>query len=169
MSEAPAPNGFETSAETPLWWRCMLLMVIAFTVVYLPYHHLGGRDRSAYDKHDAAEVRLTAARKDELGVIGQDTATLVKLQDQKGWLKVGRNVFKSNCVQCHAADGSGNVGPNLCDDVYKNVRKMDDILAVLNQGAGGGAMPAWKEKLSSDDIIFVSAYVASLRNSKTTG
>ena len=42
-------------------------------------------------------------------------------------------------------------------------RDTADILNVLQNGANAAAMPAWKSKLSTNEIILVSAYVASLR------
>ena len=36
-------------------------------------------------------------------------------------------------------------------------------MRVLENGANAGAMPAWKSKLSTNEIVLVSAYVASLR------
>ena len=57
------------------------------------------------------------------------------------------------------------MGPNLTDNYYKNVHKVEDIVRVIAQGAGNGAMPAWGTRLLPNEIVLVSAYVASLRDS----
>jgi len=51
-------------------------------------------------------------------------------------------VYKTHCKSCHAADGSGLVGPNLTDDHYKNVKQLIDVARVIENGAANGSMPA---------------------------
>jgi mono/diheme cytochrome c family protein len=80
----------------------------------------------------------------------------------KGDPKKGSSVYSSSgCGGCHtlaAAHSSGTVGPNL--DQLK-----PDYQAVTAQVTnGGGAMPAFKSRLSSQQIADVSAYVV-----KSTG
>jgi cytochrome c oxidase cbb3-type subunit 3 len=83
------------------------------------------------------------------------------------WVGVGQAIYKANCVSCHGAEGGGNVGPNLCDENYKHIKQLTDIVKVINEGVAGGAMPAWAKRLShKNDAILVSVYVASLRGSK---
>ena len=75
----------------------------------------------------------------------------------KGDSKKGGAIYASSgCGGCHtlaAAHSSGTVGPNL--DQLK-----PDYQAVTAQVTnGGGAMPAFKGKLSTKQIADVSAYV----------
>ena len=59
------------------------------------------------------------------------------------------------------------MGPNLCDDNFKNIKELTDIVKVINNGVGAGAMPAWANRFGhKNDIVLVSAYVASLRGSQ---
>jgi mono/diheme cytochrome c family protein len=71
--------------------------------------------------------------------------------------KKGSAVFSSSgCGGCHtlaAAHSSGTVGPNL-DQLKPDYR--DATAQVTN---GGGAMPAFKSKLSTQQIADVAAYV----------
>lgn len=56
------------------------------------------------------------------------------------------------------------IGTNLCDENYKHIKKVEDIVKVINKGVAGGAMPAWATRIpNKNDIVMVSAYVASLR------
>ena len=70
----------------------------------------------------------------------------------------GKEIFAAaGCAACHAlkaAGASGQVGPNL--DTAKPARDRV-ILRVTN---GQGAMPAYKGKLSDDQIAAVADYVA---------
>jgi cytochrome c6 len=75
----------------------------------------------------------------------------------KGDSKKGSSVYASGgCGGCHtlaAAHSSGTVGPNL-DQLKPDYRAV--TAQVTN---GGGAMPAFKSKLSAKQIADVSAYV----------
>ena len=75
----------------------------------------------------------------------------------KGDSKKGSSVFASGgCGGCHtlaAAHATGTVGPNL-DQLKPDYRAV--TAQVTN---GGGAMPAFKSKLSPKQIADVSAYV----------
>ena len=79
------------------------------------------------------------------------------------WRDVGRSVFAANCVSCHGADAGGTVGPNLTDDHWKNVKNVEDIARIINEGAANGAMPAWKNRLSHPNlVVLTAAYIAQL-------
>ena len=149
----------------PTWWKRIFLATVLFCPPYLFWHYCGASGRTLAEQYDVA---LAANMKLQFGEIGELSLTednVIKYLYEDSWLKVGRAVFKSNCVSCHGSDGGGLVGPNLCDDSYKNVKQIGDILKVLQKGANGGAMPAWQSKLSPNEIVLVSSYVASLRGS----
>lgn len=77
----------------------------------------------------------------------------------KGNAAAGKTVFTSNCSACHTladANAKGTVGPNL-DDL-----KPDDATVVRQVTNGGGAMPAFKDSLSPQQIQDVAAYVSSV-------
>ncbi len=62
------------------------------------------------------------------------------------------------------------VGPNLTDDYWKNVRSIETIASVIENGAANGAMPAWKNRLSHpNQVVLTAAYVASLRKNPVSG
>ena len=78
-------------------------------------------------------------------------------------LLAGQNMFKANCATCHAPDGGGKTGPNLTDDFYINVRKPEDIFAVLRDGAEAQGMPKWGKRFSEPQLVLLASYVTSLR------
>jgi mono/diheme cytochrome c family protein len=94
-----------------------------------------------------------------IGTISTTTSSSpsVPASQLKGDSKKGSSVFASaGCGGCHtleAAHSNGTVGPNL--DQLK-----PDYQAVTEQVTnGGGAMPAFKSSLSTQQIADVSAYV----------
>jgi len=150
----------------PGWWKWMFIASIFFAFPYWAFYHGGAEGRSVearYDQALAANIRLQF---EEIGELKLDRPTVVKFLYEPSWLRVGQTVFKTHCVSCHGADGGGLVGPNLTDDEYKNIKDIGDFLHVLQNGAAGGAMPAWKNRLSANEILLVSSYAASLRGTE---
>ncbi len=153
----------------PGWWKWTFVGSIVFSVFYLLYFHIGAPGRSIAETYDAAlsaNMRLQFA---EIGDLKPDADTIVRFSHKPSWLKVGQNVFKANCISCHGREGEGKVGPNLTDEFYKNVSKIEDIARVINKGAGNGAMPAWSTRMLPNEVVLVSAYVASLRGTTPAG
>lgn len=150
----------------PGWWSALFIGTTLFAVFYLMYMHSGVPGRSMQDEYDAEAAEIFEQRFAELGELSPDRETILKYMEDPKWLKVGESVFKTNCVSCHAEGGLGNVGPNLTDDAWKNVKSVEDIAKVISDGAAGGAMPAWRNRLSHvNQIVLTAAYVASLRGS----
>jgi outer membrane protein assembly factor BamB len=74
-------------------------------------------------------------------------------------LAAGRAVFTDNCASCHTlaeAGASGSVGPNL-DDLRPDAAQVDG--QVTN---GGGGMPAFGGRLTTEQIRAVADYVAAV-------
>jgi len=76
--------------------------------------------------------------------------------------------FKAKCSVCHGADGSANsaMGKQLGakDLRSEEVQKQTDaqLNAAITNGMGGGKMPAYKGKLTDDQIKGLVSYVRSL-------
>lgn len=147
----------------PGWWKWFFVASIIFSVLYWMYFHFGAPNRSMFDLLSADEAALAQKQYGSLGQLTQDRATLVRFTHDNEWVQYGKSIFKSKCQSCHGPDGGGLVGPNLADDKWKNVRHIEDIMRIVNNGANNNAMPAWKQHFTEPrDVIMVSAYVASL-------
>lgn len=153
----------------PGWWNWLFFGTFVFSVgyfVFFQFSPVAWTIWGAYDSALAANLRLQFA---EIGELKPDETTLVKYMHDKQWLTVGENVFTALCAQCHGAKGQGITGVNLTDDQFKNVKKITDIATVIANGAANGAMPAWKGRLHPNELVLVSAYVASLRGKDLPG
>jgi mono/diheme cytochrome c family protein len=79
----------------------------------------------------------------------------------------GSDTYKAKCQMCHGADGSGNTPagkstkarPFSSDEVTK--MSDDDLIKVTTNGHG--KMPAYKGKLTDDQIKDVVAYIHTLQ------
>ncbi len=159
----------EYDNPTPGWWTYIFVGSMFFSVVYLAYFHSGVAGRTLADRHQRAVADNLRLQFAEIGDLKSDLPTMLKFMKDPKWLPVGEIVFKVNCAICHGANASGSQGPNLTDEYWKNVKKLDDIPGVIRNGAANGAMPSWKDRLHPNEIVLVGCYVASLRGQNLPG
>ncbi len=154
----------------PGWWKFLFWVSIIFSPFYLFYFHAGNADRSIHGQYETQMASIFEVRFKEIGDLEPDRATILNYMNKPDWLAVGKVVYKTNCVSCHGPAGAGLVGPNLTDDYWKNVRNIEDIASVIAKGAADGAMPAWKNRLShQNQIVLTAAYIASMRANPVSG
>ncbi len=153
----------------PGWWNWLFFGTVVFSVwyfIFFQFSPAAWTNASWYDNTVAESLRQQFA---EIGELSPDEATLVQYMNDAEWLTVGAGVYKTQCAKCHGPDASGDVGPNLTDDLYKNVQTVEDIATVVADGANNNAMPSLKALLHPNEIVLVSAYVASLRGQNLPG
>jgi cytochrome c6 len=82
----------------------------------------------------------------------------------------GAAVYKSKCAMCHGADGAGQTPTGktmkLKDLGSDEVQKMSDADMKKLTADGKGKMPAYKAKLSAEEIDLVVKFVRSFAPSK---
>jgi len=77
----------------------------------------------------------------------------------------GKEIYQAQqCGACHMPDGSGRIGPSFLDDQwnYDYTATMRGRFAIVYAG-GAGAMQAFGDRLSQDQILKVLAYIEKLR------
>lgn len=73
----------------------------------------------------------------------------------------GKELFQTNCVACHGADGKGNSAmgaPNLTDDIWLFGGGQTTLIETIGKGRNG-VMPAWGEFLGPQKVRLLAAYV----------
>lgn len=75
--------------------------------------------------------------------------------------EAGRALFgRMNCAGCHAYDLTGGMGPDLTDGSWQYGGKPGEIFHTIADGTPRG-MPAWKDKMTADEIWQLVAYIQS--------
>ncbi len=95
------------------------------------------------------------------------TAALALLVSAPAFAQSGEEIYKSKCLMCHGADGSGSTPagkamkalPFSSPDLIK-ASDSDLISATKN---GKGKMPAYSGKLTDPQIKDVVAYIRTLQ------
>jgi mono/diheme cytochrome c family protein len=94
-------------------------------------------------------------------------ASLLAISTTSFAQNAGADTYKSKCQMCHAADGSASTPAGKSTKARPfdspDVMKMsdDDLIKVTTNGHG--KMPAYKGKLTDDQIKDVVAYIHTLQ------
>ncbi len=105
-----------------------------------------------------------------LAAAASNVSTAAETKKGKGQSQAerGREVYMSNCGRCHGADGAGHTRmaeivepPDMTDRAWQRGRSTSRMVASVANGRG--QMPAFKKKLSRQEIAAAVAYVRTLR------
>jgi cytochrome c oxidase cbb3-type subunit 3 len=152
----------------PGWWVFVFWATVLFCFPYFLRYHFGEGETifAAYEAEQAEHAERLLAT---YGALEPDAPTIVSFARDELAMAGMASLFRSKCAQCHRADGSGMVGPNLTDDRWLHVKQVEDIFGVLEKGVVLKGMPSWKDQLSKTQLVLMAAYVASLRAAPVTG
>ena len=159
----------EFDNPTPGWWHAIWLGSMVFSIAYFTVSLISPYYVDAEERLVAAEEAEIERLFSEIGTLENTEGTLVSLMGDEKWMTFGAAVFRGNCVSCHGPDAKGNVGPNLRDEHYKNLTSITEIHSVIAEGAAAGAMPAWGKRMHPNEVVLLSAYIATLRGTATDG
>jgi cytochrome c oxidase cbb3-type subunit III len=110
------------------------------------------------------------AEADRLAASGPFTPELlVAMAQNDAILAAGRATYAATCASCHAANGGGQVGPNLTDPYWVHGGGPEQILRSIREGWADKGMPAWGPQLGEEKVREVTAYVISLRGTNVPG
>lgn len=162
--EQPGPQPDETSAERliddnppPRWWfRACCLAVILSIVAVLWWPGRVGQVRTSRDARGPETASATARGTEDL-----ETAIRSGLRNDSAMTSAA-GLFRHRCAQCHRADGRGGIGPNLTDDAWIHVDRLEDVHRVISRGVPQKGMPGWRNRLTDQQLIHLAAYVARL-------
>ncbi|MCC6527612.1 MAG: c-type cytochrome [Polyangiaceae bacterium] len=157
----------------PRWWTALFLVTVVFSAFYFIYMHMGGGGRSVVAEYAAEEAEARAARP-PLEPIVADEATLAAAYADPARTAAGKAIYDSRCQSCHGAQGQGGVGPNLTDDSWINTGgTLQGMFDTIRDGVPAKGMIAWgageRPTLGRDEIVAVTAYVATLYGTKPAG
>lgn len=156
----------ELDNSLPPWWKYGFYLTIVTGVIYLWYYHAGGNGPSSHDEFvaevQAGEEAKAAYLAKSANNVDENT---VKMLDATG-IASGGVLFEQMCAACHAKDGGGGVGPNLCDEYWLHGGSVKDIFKTIKYGWPDKGMKSWKDDFSPNQIAQITSYVKSLQGTK---
>ena len=156
----------------PRWWTLVFQLSVVFAFGYL-FINLARPEWVNTRLMYKAEVEAENERQFKaIGNLVPDQATILGFlsdPEKQRFLTVGQAIFKTNCISCHGRSGEGGSGPNMTDESFILVKTVTDIAQTVIKGSVSAGMPAWGNRLSTNEVVLVSAYVASLRGKELAG
>lgn len=152
----------------PGWWKNLFWASILFCVPYSFYYH-GAEGRALSDDYDGEVAAFAESLLATYGQLEPDSATIARFMNDDVAMTGMNSLFKSKCSQCHRADGSGQVGPNLTDDYWLHVKNLPDVFDIISRGVPAKGMPAWRDQLTDTQRVLMASFVARLRRSPLDG
>ena len=101
-------------------------------------------------------------------VCGVASAQDNPFRDSAEDIDVARGAFRIYCSPCHGIGAQGGRGPDLTLGVYTAGETDRDLYEVIADGVTGSEMPGYGERMNSDSIWRMVAYVRSVANPDTT-
>ncbi|TXG35225.1 cbb3-type cytochrome c oxidase N-terminal domain-containing protein [Seonamhaeicola maritimus] len=154
----------ELDNNLPPWWLYGFYITIVFAAVYLLRYHVfdaGGQFDELETELADAKAAIEEYKKTAKDLVDINTVTLLT---EAGDLNAGKDIFNTNCVACHMADGGGGIGPNLTDENWILGGGIKNVFKTVSEGGRSGkGMIAWKSQLKPSQIAQVSSYLLSLQ------
>jgi len=150
----------------PRWWLFIFYTTVLFGYGYWMHFHVARTGLSgvaAYEKEKSDALRKAAASKpmsDEL---------LLAMSKDPQTVATGQKLFVQQCAQCHEANGSGKIGPNLTDEFWLHGNKPTEILKTISRGVVEKGMPAWEPTLGGERVRSLAAFVISHEGANLPG
>jgi cytochrome c oxidase cbb3-type subunit 3 len=153
----------ELDNNLPPWWIYLFYATAIFAVVYLVRFDVFKdytQDEEYQQEVAMAQAAIEAYKKTAKDLVDINTVTLLT---EASDLSSGKNIFESNCVACHMADGGGGIGPNLTDQHWILGGGVKNVFRTISEGGRDGkGMIAWKQSLKPVEMAQVASYVISL-------
>lgn len=153
----------ELDNNLPPWWIYLFYATIVFAIIYhIRFDFI--KEYTQAEEYEmevaAAEIAIAEYKKTAKDLV--DASTVELLTDAAD-LAAGKQIFDTNCVACHMADGGGGIGPNLTDQHWILGGGIKNIFSTVSEGGRDGkGMVAWKQILKPAEIAQVASYVISL-------
>lgn len=145
----------------PSWWVGTFILTIFIGIPYLAYYNfLGGPSQQQTLDKEMAVIRAVRAEQAKKNAIFR-LDDYKKLASSSKGKKMGAMVFEDNCVACHEVGGKGDIGPNLTDSYWLNIKEVtpESLYKVVKVGVEDNGMPAWGEEISNDEIMSVVGHL----------
>lgn len=152
----------ELDSQIPPWFLWLFYVTIFFSVVYLLDYHVFNSSplQDAEYNLQVEQAKIERAALVNSGAfLNEESVTL--LSDAAA-LDAGKQIFATNCVACHTADGGGLVGPNLTDDYWIHGGGIKNIFKTIKYGVVAKGMISWQSQLNPKQMQDVSSYIISL-------
>ena len=143
-----------------LLFPAVIIVLFAYLVVY-------DQDKQSLLKQQLSEDQLEHI--ESLGTLPPDHQTIKSYMDDQQLMQQMGTLFRAHCAECHGILGTGQSGPNLCDDYYLTVTTLPSIYTAITEGNPSNGMAPHALELTNNQRVLLSSFVGNLRGSATSG
>ena len=144
----------EEDNSLPKWWVGLFVLVILFSLIYLPVVHT----LDLLPQGELRRAQAIAARNQEQRELALEASGAL----DKDPVAAGQKYFKVFCVSCHGSYAEGGLCPNLTDAYWIHSPYVDSIRSVITSGVPSKGMPTWGPILGERKIKSIVAFVGTL-------
>jgi cytochrome c oxidase cbb3-type subunit III len=161
----------EFNYPLPSWWVWTFVGGGIFAVLYLYFYHIAGAP-SLRDEYFAEMKKVNAVIEEQRKLTGN-----FDMEEYNAWVAANdaqakaNEVFQENCASCHLENGTGDIGPNLTDAYWLNVKQVDHatLYGFVRVGNEDNGMPAWQDLLSKEELFAAITFVMSIKGTNQAG
>jgi len=154
----------ELDNPLPTWWLWTFIATVGFGFIYY-LHYETGAGPSLQEELQSAMSVISAQQKKHAATAEMNLADIdaaVAAAD----LKTAQQAFVAKCAVCHGNELQGGIGPNLTDEYWMHGKGFAaDIVKTVQTGVLDKGMPAWSALMTPQEIIAVSAFILSKKDS----
>jgi cytochrome c oxidase cbb3-type subunit 3 len=153
----------EADNDLPKWWLYIFAGSVFFSIGYWFVYHEFDLAPSLAETY-AVDLGERNARFPPV-----TEEVLLAAREDQAVVEQGRQLFATNCMQCHLDRGQGQIGPNLTDPFWIHGGAPMQIHDTIEDGVLTKGMPAWGSLLGPRGVTAVSAFVLSIRDTNVQG
>ena len=149
----------EYNKRLPNWWLFTFYGAIAFSVAYWACYEWW---RALPDQAAVVQAEMARIESAKLAAVANLTDdALWQMSRNATFVEAGKGTFLANCAQCHKADLTGGIGPNLVDNVWIHGGNPLAVYNTITKGVAAKGMPTWGPLLGTKKTLEVAAFVLS--------
>lgn len=152
----------ELNNEIPKWWLNIFYFSIFFSLIYLSsyfFNDFSDQEKEykiEYNQHIASIINYEKKK---------PQCNINTTSYKKEYINNGKLLFQENCAICHNSDGGGNIGPNLTDKYWINIKNQNlfkNIFYIIWNGSENNKTMrpfGASGELKGNDIEKISSYI----------
>ena len=161
----------EFNYPLPDWWVATFVGGIVFAIFYIYYYQVAG-GLSLREEYNRDMQKLSVVKAEQEKILANfDTKKYEAWKETVSLSDYSKEIYEENCLSCHEEGGKGDIGPNLTDRHWKNLKEVNprSVFMFIKNGNEDNGMPAWGEIISQEELYAATAYVLSVRNKMLKG
>lgn len=161
----------EFNYPLPTWWLWTFNGGIIFAAIYIYFYNVAGAP-SLRDEYNKEIVKLEKIQEEQRKLTGN-----FSIEEYNQWSSqdnsktMAAEVYNENCMSCHEEGGKGDIGPNLTDSHWLNIKKVEptNLYAFIRIGNEDNGMPGWQDTLEKEELFAVVKYIMDIKDTNIAG